>query len=33
MYQPNLQIDNITFESVESFKHLSVNINNKNDMH
>ncbi|KAL4083661.1 hypothetical protein QTP88_028977 [Uroleucon formosanum] len=31
--QPNLQVDNFTFESVESFKYLGVNINNKNDMH
>lgn len=30
---PNLQVDNLTFQSVESFKFLGVNINNKNDMH
>lgn len=27
--QPNLQVDNFTFESVESFKYLGVIINNK----
>ena len=31
--QPNLQVVNLTFESVESFKYLGVNINNKNNMH
>lgn len=31
--QPNLQVDNLTFEKVENFKYLGVNINNKNDMH
>lgn len=31
--QPNLQVDNLTFEKVESFKYLSVNMNSKNVMH
>jgi hypothetical protein len=31
--QPNLQVDNLTFEKVESFKYLCVNLNSKNNMH
>lgn len=31
--QPNLQVDNLTFEKVDNSKYLGVNINNKNDMH
>lgn len=31
--QSNLQEDNFTFEKVENFKYLGVNINSKNDMH
>jgi hypothetical protein len=31
--QHNLQVGNLTFEKVENFKYLGVNINSKNDMH
>jgi len=31
--QHNLQVDNLTFEKVENFKYLGVNVNSKNDMH
>jgi hypothetical protein len=31
--QPDLQVNNLTFEKVENFKYLGVNINSKNDMY
>lgn len=31
--QPNLQVDKLTYEKVEHFKYLGMNINRKNYMH
>lgn len=31
--QPDLQVDNLTFEKVEIFKYSGMNVNSKNDMH
>lgn len=31
--QSNLPLDDCTFEKVNNFKYLEVNINSKNDMH
>lgn len=31
--QPNLRVDDLTFEKVENFKYLGVKINSKNGMH